>query len=193
MVACQNCQAGPATVHLTEIKDKERRELHLCTKCAQERGISLKTDFSLGEIFGGLIDPSSPSKPGGAIQEKQDKLDRQDKEKRDSRTVCPRCGLSYLEFRKTGRLGCPDDYEVFKKGLVPFLEKIHLDTRHVGKVPSRADKRSQQVKELVTLRRQLAELVEREAYEDAARVRDRIRTIEEREERPGKSEKSDGI
>ena len=185
MVACQSCQASPATVHLTEIKDKERRELHLCTKCAQERGISLKTDFSLGEIFGGLIDPSSPAKAGGGQQEKQDK---QDKEKRDSRTVCPRCGLSYLEFRKTGRLGCPDDYEVFKKGLVPFLEKIHLDTRHVGKVPSRADRRSQQVKELVALRRQLTDLVEREAYEDAARVRDRIKTMEEKAEREARSD-----
>ncbi len=178
MVACQSCQASPATVHLTEIKDKERRELHLCTKCAQERGISMKTDFSLGEIFGGLIEPP-PSKAGQGPHEKQEK------EKRDSRTVCPRCGLSYLEFRKSGRLGCPDDYEVFKKGLLPFLEKIHLDTRHVGKVPSRADNRSHQVKELVALRRQLSELVEHEAYEEAARVRDRIKTIEEGTEKEG--------
>ena len=187
MVACQNCQASPATVHLTEIKDKDRRELHLCTKCAQERGITLKTDFSLGEIFGGLIEPSSPSKAGG----QQEKQDKQDKEKRDSRTICPRCGLSYLEFRKTGRLGCPDDYEVFKKGLIPFLEKIHLDTRHVGKVPSRADKRTQQVKELVALRRQLTDLVARAAYEEAARVRDRIKTMEERAEKAERAEKEE--
>ena len=173
MVACQSCQASPATVHLTEIKDKEKRELHLCTKCAQERGISMKADFSLGEIFGGLIEPSAA--PAKATQ--------QEKEKRDSRTVCPRCGLSYLEFRKTGRLGCPDDYEVFKKGLIPFLEKIHLDTHHVGKIPSRSDHRAQQVKDLVSLRRQLSDLVEHEAYEEAARVRDRIKAIEDREER----------
>lgn len=168
MIVCQACQASPATVHLTEIKDKERREIHLCSKCAQEKGIHIKADFSLGEIFGGLIEPSAVSPA------------QKEKEKRDSRLVCPRCGLSYLEFRKTGRLGCPDDYEFFKKGLYPFLEKIHLATQHVGKIPSRSDTRTHEVKELVTLRRQLTDLVEREAYEEAARVRDRIKHIEER-------------
>ena len=168
MIVCQACQANPATVHLTEIKDKEKREIHLCSKCAQEKGISIKADFSLGEIFGGLIEP-----PGTSQAHK-------DKEKKDSRLVCPRCGLSYLEFRKTGRLGCPDDYEFFRKGLQPFLEKIHLATQHVGKIPSRADVRTQQVQELVVLRRQLSDLVQKEAYEDAARVRDRIKRMEER-------------
>ena len=167
MIVCQACQASPATVHLTEIKDKEKREIHLCTRCAQEKGISIKADFSLGEIFGGLIDPTG-SAPA-----------QQEKERKDSHLICPRCGLSYLEFRKTGRLGCPDDYEFFRKGLLPFLEKIHLATQHVGKVPSRADVRTHQVKELITLRRQLSTLVEREAYEEAAKVRDRIKTLEE--------------
>ena len=168
MIVCQSCKANPATVHLTEIKDKEKREVHLCTKCAQEKGISIKTDFSLGEIFGGLIEPPGAATKGG-----------QEKERRDSRLVCPRCGLSYLEFRKTGRLGCPDDYEFFKKGVLPFLEKIHLATQHVGKVPSRADTRAHQVKELIGLRRQLSTLVEKEAYEEAAKIRDRIKDIEE--------------
>ena len=168
MIVCQSCQATPATVHLTEIKDKEKREIHLCTKCAQEKGINIKTDFSLGEIFGGLIEPGA--NPSTAQKEK---------ERKDSRLVCPRCGLSYLEFRKSGRLGCPDDYEFFKKGLLPFLEKIHLATHHAGKVPSRADARSQQIKELIGLRRKLSELVEREHYEEAAKVRDRIKSIEE--------------
>lgn len=168
MIVCQACQASPATVHLTEIKDKEKREIHLCTKCAQEKGISIKADFTLGEIFGGLVDPQGSPTPA-----------QKDKERKDSRLVCPRCGLSYLEFRKTGRLGCPDDYEFFRKGLTPFLEKIHLAVQHVGKVPSRADARTQQVKELIGLRRQLTALVEREAYEDAAKIRDRIKKLEE--------------
>ena len=172
MIACQACQANPATVHLTEIKDKEKREIHLCTKCAQEKGLAIKADFSLGEIFGGMIEPTTSTAAAQAPRDAE-------KEKRDSRLVCPRCGLSYLEFRKTGRLGCSDDYEFFRKGLLPFVEKIHLSTQHVGKIPSRADTRTQEVKELITLRRQLSTLVEREAYEDAAKVRDRIKTLED--------------
>ena len=168
MIVCQACQATPATVHLTEIKDKEKQEIHLCTKCAQEKGITIKADFSLGEIFGGLIEPAA-----GTSQASREK------ERKDSRLVCPRCGLSYLEFRKSGRLGCHDDYAFFRKGLLPFLEKIHLATQHVGKIPSRADSRTQQVKDLIALRRKLSELVDREAYEDAAKVRDRIKGIEE--------------
>ena len=52
--------------------------------------------------------------------------------------VCPVCQITFLEFRNSGRLGCPYDYEVFRDELMPLLENIHDETRHSGKVPKRA-------------------------------------------------------
>src|SRR6185369_1968813 len=37
-VKCQYCDS-PATVHLTDIVNKKKREQHLCTKCARERNL----------------------------------------------------------------------------------------------------------------------------------------------------------
>ena len=53
------------------------------------------------------------------------------------RQVCPVCQTTFLEFRNSGRLGCPYDYEVFRDELMPLLENIHDETRHSGKVPKR--------------------------------------------------------
>ena len=34
--------------------------------------------------------------------------------------VCPVCQITFLEFRNSGRLGCPYDYEVFRDELMPL-------------------------------------------------------------------------
>ena len=34
---------------------------------------------------------------------------------------CPVCGITFLEFRKQGRLGCPHDYVCFAEELEPLL------------------------------------------------------------------------
>ena len=69
--------------------------------------------------------------------------------------VCPICQLTFLEFRNTGRLGCPYDYEVFRDELMPLLENIHDETRHSGKVPKRAPRNTQQQTTLIQLRNDL--------------------------------------
>jgi protein arginine kinase activator len=92
---------------------------------------------------------------------------------------CPQCGLKFVEFRNTGRLGCPHDYEAFGEELTPLLENIHGDTRHCGKTPRRLPQTRQAQSELTRLRRALQQAVTQEAYEEAARLRDQIRVLEE--------------
>jgi protein arginine kinase activator len=92
---------------------------------------------------------------------------------------CPVCGIKFVEFRNSGRLGCPHDYQEFREELTPLLENIHGETRHCGKTPRRQPQNKQTQSELLQLRKQLQQAVTREAYEDAARLRDRIRQLEE--------------
>jgi len=157
---CQSC-GKPATVHLTEIIKGEKREIHLCEQCAREQEITIKTQFTLPDLLQGLI-----SAHLGGLTDELTKLS------------CPACGMKYMDFRGEGRLGCPNDYEVFAKGLLPLVERIHGATRHVGKAPRRAGQADPRRQELAELRTELRNAVKQEAYEEAARLRDLIREKE---------------
>jgi protein arginine kinase activator len=93
--------------------------------------------------------------------------------------LCDTCGTKFVEFRNTGRLGCPHDYDAFRDELLPLLENIHGDIKHAGKSPRRLPAAKAHQQELAQLRRKLSQAVTAEAYEEAARLRDRIRELEE--------------
>ena len=156
---CQYC-SNPATVHLTDLVKKQKKELHLCQSCAEQQQLLKKNELNLQTIVQVLL--------GQHVGPLPDEL---------ARLTCPRCGIKFMEFREQGRLGCPHDYEVFRAGLEPLLAKIHRAGRHVGKTP-RQPAPAEQTAELLHLRSQLREAVEAEAYEEAARLRDLIRRKE---------------
>jgi len=91
------------------------------------------------------------------------------------RLRCPDCGSSYLDFRRTGRLGCPYDYVVFRAGILPLLDRLQRAKHHTGKRPRRGSSRSDQPNEIRSLWSRLREAVQAEQYDAAARLRDRIR------------------
>ena len=83
-----------------------------------------------------------------------------------------------LRIRNHGRFGCAHDYDAFKPDLLPLMESVHGDTRHSGKTPRRAPRAKTAQAELAQLRQRLQSLVNEENYEEAARVRDRIKELE---------------
>jgi protein arginine kinase activator len=156
-VKCQFC-SNPATVHLTDIVELQKKELHLCQSCAEQHQLVKKQEINLPAILQNLI--------GQHLGPQTDEL---------ARLTCPACGIKYMEFRAQGRLGCPHDYVVFRGGLSPLLQRIHRSDRHVGKTPQRSVLPPEQQAELVELRRRLQSAINREAYEEAARLRDLLR------------------
>ena len=97
---------------------------------------------------------------------------------------CPKCGISFYEFRNQGRLGCPHDYVFFERELTPLITNIHGETRHVGKRPRRGDESTDWQTELIRLRREMKEAVAKEDYERASALRDEIRTAEQQANGP---------
>jgi protein arginine kinase activator len=83
-----------------------------------------------------------------------------------------------MEFRAEGRLGCPNDYEVFRVGLEPLLQRLHRSLRHKGKTPRHGPSLGKTSAEVIELRNRLRQAVETEAYEEAAQLRDLIRQKE---------------
>jgi protein arginine kinase activator len=91
---------------------------------------------------------------------------------------CPNCGLTYVQFRQTGRLGCSQCYEAFSQRLIPLIKRIQGSTEHTGKIPLRRGHGAQRQRQLETLRVNLNRAVAREEFEEAARLRDQIRELE---------------
>ena len=154
---------------MTDIVNKQKRELHLCEDCARQQHLlsepklELNLPASLHLLVGHAVTPVTPEQ---------------------ARLTCPGCGLKYTEFRAKGRLGCPADYEAFKDSLEPILEKIHNSTRHVGKAPRRRAEHAGRGAERARLQERLRAALAVEDYEEAARLRDLIREREAADE-PG--------
>jgi len=162
-VKCQYC-SNPATVHLTDIVNNQKKEMHLCHSCAESKQLLKHQELNLSTILQSLI--------GQHLGPQTDEL---------ARLTCPACGIKYMEFRAQGRLGCPHDYAVFRTGLTPLLQRIHRSVRHVGKAPRRVVSPEEQAA-LVELRQRLQQAIESETYEEAARLRDLLRKKEATDE-----------
>lgn len=158
---CQKCTKA-ATLHITEVlSDDQYEELHLCEECAQKY----------------LYEPQA--KNAGGKNHTTTPAEEADDSGNAHSPECPLCGIKFVEFRNSGRLGCPHDYQEFRSDLTPLLENIHGETRHCGKTPRRLPQNKETQSELMQLRKQLHQAVVKEAYEDAARIRDRIRKLED--------------
>lgn len=161
---CQICNKNDATIHLTEITNGKREEMHLCEHCAAEQGIAVKSNISVNELLSSLLaaQPPDDESAGQAIQ-----------------VHCPNCGFTLSQFRKEATLGCPYDYKVFEKSLLPLIEKAHDGkTTHCGKLPSKTPNHTKRQAELLTLRQRLETAVKSENYEQAAELRDKINRLE---------------
>lgn len=164
MVMCERCNENKATVHLTRIEQKKKREFHLCETCARQQGVlSVKGGFSVQGFLDELAEsgttkstPAAPKTP-----------------------PCPSCGLTWATFRTTGRLGCPEDYEHFQSELVPLIEKIHEKSQHVGKVPATLSERLDRRQLIAGLRAEQERAIAEENYEKAAELRDRLALLED--------------
>lgn len=160
MMKCQKCPK-PATLHITEILSEDQiEELHLCEDCAQ------KYLYEPQQKQTGIKTTAAP------VSESSEETPALEKE-------CEICGIKFADFRNTGRLGCPHDYQEFREDLLPLLENIHGETKHCGKSPRRLPQNKQKQAELTQLRKQLLQAINQEAYEEAARLRDKIRQVEE--------------
>jgi protein arginine kinase activator len=161
MKKCRRC-SKPATLHITELRQGEATEIHLCETCAKDY----------------LSQAEEMSTPESELQFDQlDESEQPEVSGMDDR-VCPNCGITFREFRTQGRLGCPHDYVEFEKDLKDLIENIHGETQHCGKLPRRAPDSSRRQHQLIRLRSELKLAVEEEDYETAARLRDEIQEVE---------------
>lgn len=163
---CSHCNKKEANFHYKQVNNGSYTELHLCSDCARELGYlpNAEPGFSLGleDMLGEFLDLAKHGQP----QAKS--------------LMCSDCGTSYAEFKKTGFAGCDKCYEVFSSDVESILRRIQPSTTHKGKIAGPKGEKIQRANEIKELKEKLRTAVADERYEDAAKLRDTIKELEEK-------------
>lgn len=155
-MTCENCGERDAVVHLTQIEDAQVTTIHLCERCAAERGVE---------------PPPAGKTPLGSFLAAIGDADTADA---DQLLRCPGCGASFADFRQTGRLGCAECWITFETPLRDLVRRLHGSTVHVGeRYVAGGSPRANRTED--DLREQLRVAIETENFELAADLRDRLR------------------
>jgi len=93
--------------------------------------------------------------------------------------TCPSCGMESVAVLENGCVGCANCYEYFGDQVESLLEGIHWALRHKGKTAHLDDTRLRLRNDLQTKRALLRSVLQTENYEEAARLRDEIRILED--------------
>jgi len=192
-VLCQRCGQRQATVFFSQTVGNQTTQAHLCEVCAQEQTqayggmnpIAFNPFAALSDFLNSFMNWNE-----GAITEVNS--GRAGSVAVDPQAQCPYCGYQLSTFRQNGRLGCTKCYEAFKTALEPLLSSIHGNVRHIedgGKMErpesvnsagesATANPKSVERPEITQLRKKIDEAIKAEKYEEAARLRDEIKKLE---------------
>jgi protein arginine kinase activator len=156
---CSICKK-PAVVHIEQMINGVQRVIHLCETCARNYGVLPNNvlPFSVAKNIGaalfGDLDPSQKSS-----------------------RCCDNCGYTLELFKETGQLGCAHCYEGLKKKLLPLIENMQKGVRHIGKRPKGFILRTNDVSQRKVLEGKLRQAIEGEHFEEAAKIRDQLRSF----------------
>ncbi|AQS57929.1 UvrB/UvrC motif-containing protein [Desulforamulus ferrireducens] len=165
---CDRCQKRPAQVHFTQVINNTKKQMSLCTVCAAEMQAESMAAFpqlNLHDFLAGLINHHFT---GNQLQTKA-----------IPQVSCEKCGATEAQVAKSGLFGCSECYSQFGQRVKPLLKRIHGSSRHTGKVPRRTGGKAIITKEIRILKGQLQEAINQEEFEKAARLRDRIKELEQ--------------
>lgn len=199
---CSICHKNEAVICYTEIVNGVKKEQYLCPECAAKYTAfdSDASGLTPGNLLAGLLS-SVLGQTGVAL----------DDDIKKTNLVCHNCGMTYSEFLKYGKFGCPECVHTFGFLLDDYLKKIQGSCEHCGKayegmetvvVPDisfvTGDKKKAQEEpgirnvpgvkvsaedsdEIAGLKRKLAKAIQDEEYEEAAHLRDTIRAMSGKE------------
>jgi len=130
--------------------DASGGELRMCRSCAVTRGYA-----SEGEGLGARLDSLLNEDTG------------------HSTGTCASCGWTAAMIRSSGRLGCPDCVQSFRREIMTVLKRAGSHGPYEGKVPRRIFGTSDESSR-ATLTTALELAIQSEDFEQAAAIRDRL-------------------
>lgn len=185
---CQNCGKNEVTFRYTQVINGVKKEMNLCDKCARELGLkdlnfSMPINFSsfLSDFFNDYNDNLLPSFMGTQTLQ------------------CKSCGTTFDDFVNSGEFGCSSCYDLFEDRITPILRNLQGATRHVGRgyreiTPSSGENTpikkavKKEESKLEKLQKDLQKAIKDERYEDAAKIRDEIKKLDNGEKEKNKKD-----
>jgi len=184
---CQNCNKNEANVKYTEIINGEKKQMMLCEECSHQMGLdninfNIPIDFS--SFFGGILDDEYNTPEYMPLFKNVKEL------------KCNNCNMTYDDFINQGKLGCEECYDVFSNKIDTILKRLHGSNEHLGrksinqKVKQKANNKKSIANDvgghtyidphskLEKLQKDLKKAIAEERYEDAAKIRDEIKSLE---------------
>ena len=162
---CEQCGEREAVVHLTQIAENQVTVVHLCERCAAERGFDTGAAAAKTPLGGFLATLSTLPDVEAAS---------------DGPSRCPSCGAGFDDFKASARLGCPACYEAFAGPLRELMRRLHGATVHTGERYLMGGDRESPARPEATvkeLQSQLRSAIAEEDFERAAELRDRLRSL----------------
>ena len=167
---CQNCGKNEATTHIRQVVNGDTTQMHLCRECAQHLGYGdMFSGFGLNldDFFGGFL--------GDTVQKLASPTEQR----------CPKCGNTFGDIVRSGKVGCSECYKTFYDKLLPSIQRIHGRIKHNGKQVLAVENVAQPVEQMKEdpverMKKELADAVEKQEFEQAAIIRDKIKELEEK-------------
>jgi protein arginine kinase activator len=162
-MVCDSCRERDAVVHLTQVVEGAVTQVHLCEKCAADKGVETTVAAPKTPLTSLLQSVQQQMATGPSDQAR-----------------CSFCQATYKDFRASGRLGCARCYSAFEPQLRDLLQRVHGATRHTGRqYGPPAPEQLQRASTVIELREQLRRAIELEQFEQAARLRDQLKEVTE--------------
>lgn len=154
---CDKCKKNIASNFFTKNINGQITEYHLCNACAQK---FTNVNFFLDELLGSFMSSSNNSPNLKTGQQK-----------------CTKCGVTFDDIIKTGKVGCDNCYTQFREMLIPSIKKLHTNTKHIGSSPSSATTSSTASSKISMLKSKLEIAIKNQDFEHAAQLRDQINEL----------------
>ena len=138
------------------------QKVDLCEECAKQKGVNDPASFSLADLLLGLGASQEIAQSASGVEIR-----------------CAGCGFTQADFKKAGRLGCAQCYTTFSEGLESLLKSMHKGIKHLGKVPAALRQGRDLSERLKHLQKKLDRAVTSEDFEQAASLRDEIKSTKE--------------
>lgn len=159
---CQRCSEKEAKVTVSRLVAGQPVLENLCAECARVlEKPELLTLFSEEGLLHHMMDVMEDS----ALKIEYVVTQR-----------CPNCGLTYAGYKKIRKLGCGVCYTTFEEKLMDWIRRFQGADYHIGMRPGAVELENQQMGQM--LLNALKEAVEREDFEMAASLRDKIKGLE---------------
>ncbi|MBN2542301.1 UvrB/UvrC motif-containing protein [bacterium] len=163
---CEKCGKEFASITVVQVIGGKKKKFRVCESCAMKVG--LEEQMRVADI-------KEKEKKRQIKQNESKMYDLVSKmsreESRERKMVCTTCGMSYFDFKRELKFGCPDCYEAFKTKIAPIIHKIHGAYKHV----EHEEQLETSGAMLPELKTRLKIAIEDEDFEEAARLRDLIK------------------